>query len=76
MRTLQGDKMSSETESMPDMVAHPNLEPQNDPGSSRPLGRPSVESEALTVTSSQLPQHCPEGPVCCDCRRSREGRHD
>ena len=61
--TRQSDAVSGETESVPDMVVYSNLETQNDPGSSRPLGRPSVESEALTVTSSHLPRHHPEGPV-------------
>ena len=48
---------------------------QNDPGSLHPLGRRSIESEAVTVTSFYLPQHRPEGPVCCNCRRSRKERH-
>jgi hypothetical protein len=55
MRAEQLDAASGETEPVPDMIAHSNLETQNDPGSSRPLGRPSVDSEALTVTSSYLP---------------------
>jgi hypothetical protein len=41
-----------------------------------PPGSSVCRVEALTVASFYLPQHHPEGPVCCDCRRSREGRHD
>lgn len=76
VRRQQLDPVSGVAESVPDLVAHSHLETRNDPGSLRPLGRPSVEPEALTVTSSYLPQPCPEGPVCCGCRHPHEGRHD
>src|SRR5688500_9693336 len=65
VRCQQLDAVSGVAESVYGMVAHSHLETQNDPGSSRPLGHRSVESEALTVTSSYLPRRCPEGPVCC-----------
>src|SRR6476620_3080420 len=75
LRALQLDVVSGDTESVPDMVAHSDHETQNDPGSLRPLGHQPVENEVLTVASSYLSRHRLGRPVCCDCCRSREGRH-
>ena len=52
MRDLPLGEVSGETESESDIIEHSDLETQNDPGSSRPLGGQSVECEALTATSS------------------------